>query len=203
MLTSWTRLIGGNWRDRLVGRHVLIGALAAALFVLVRSLLSAVPVWLNAPDPVAGLFWPATIVSVPGAAALVMSVAATRVINDLGITFLLFMLRVVARRRWLAEMIGIAIGAVVLYHQGPLVSEVLFAVIWGAALMLLCTRVGLLALLTFDGCQIILQKFPLTFHPSHWYFGQSLLGLSVCIGLAVYGFYTSLGGKSAFGPPRA
>ena len=203
VITSWTRLIGGGWRDPLVGRHVLIGSLAAALFVLVRSLLNAVPVWLNARNQVPGSFWPAAIVSLPGATGLVMSVAATRVINDLGVTFLLFLLRVIARRRWLAEVIGITIGALVLYHPGHMAWEVLFAIIWGAALMLLCTRVGLVALLTFDGCQIILQKFPLTFHPSHWYFSQSLLGLLVCIGLAVYGFYTSLGGKPVFGGGRS
>jgi hypothetical protein len=37
LLTSWTRLIAGNWRDPLVGRDVLIGVLAAAGYLAVIS----------------------------------------------------------------------------------------------------------------------------------------------------------------------
>ena len=48
----------------------------------------------------------------------------------------------------------------------------------------------------------ILQGFPMTFHPSDWYFSRTLIGLALCLGLAVYGFHTSLGGKSVFGGGR-
>jgi hypothetical protein len=47
-----------------------------------------------------------------------------------------------------------------------------------------------------------MQFFPLTFHPSQWYFSQSVAVLVFCVGLAVYGFYTSLGGKPVFGGGR-
>jgi hypothetical protein len=37
LLTSWTRLVSGGWRDPLAGRDVLIGVLAGVAFIAVLS----------------------------------------------------------------------------------------------------------------------------------------------------------------------
>src|SRR5689334_21239569 len=53
--------------------------------------------------------------------------------------------------------------------------------------------------LELDPTSAILQGFPLTLHPSDWYFSRTVMGLALCAGLMVYAFHTSLGGKPAFG----
>jgi hypothetical protein len=45
----------------------------------------------------------------------------------------------------------------------------------------------------------ILIAFPLTTEGSAWYAGISLAGILLMAALALYGFYTSLGGRPVFG----
>jgi hypothetical protein len=44
-----------------------------------------------------------------------------------------------------------------------------------------------------------LTTFPLTSQASAWYAGISLTGILLMAALALYGFYTSLGGRPVFG----
>jgi hypothetical protein len=119
-------------------------------------------------------------------------------VYDLGAIFLLFLVRTMSKRRWVAELLVTIVYAATQLRTG---DHPAFAIIWAASLVLLC-RVGLLAAYAFDTTRYTLQFFPLTFHPSHWYFGQSMAAVAFCVGLAVYGFYVSLGGKSPFGGGR-
>ena len=48
-LVSWSRLLGGNVRDPLVGRDVLVGCLLCSSTTVLGSLLWFVPVWLGYP----------------------------------------------------------------------------------------------------------------------------------------------------------
>jgi hypothetical protein len=45
----------------------------------------------------------------------------------------------------------------------------------------------------------ILQNVPLTTQTSSWYAGISLAGILLMAAMALYGFYTSLGGRPLFG----
>lgn len=45
----------------------------------------------------------------------------------------------------------------------------------------------------------VLQDFPLTTEGSAWYAGISLAGILLIAAMALYGFYTSLGGRPVFG----
>jgi hypothetical protein len=45
----------------------------------------------------------------------------------------------------------------------------------------------------------VLQYFPLTSQGSAWYAGISLAGILLIAALALYGSYTSLGGRPVFG----
>ena len=76
--------------------------------------------------------------------------------------------------------------------------DVPVAVLLTASVVLCCTRMGLLSVwayyVTFD----IVLSFPWALEPSRWYFNRTVLGLAVCVGLAVYGFRMTLAGKPAF-----
>ena len=45
----------------------------------------------------------------------------------------------------------------------------------------------------------LLGDFPLTTQGSAWYAGISLTGILLIAAMALYGFYTSLGGRPVFG----
>jgi hypothetical protein len=45
----------------------------------------------------------------------------------------------------------------------------------------------------------LFANFPLTTQGSAWYTGISLLGFLVMAAIALFGFYTSLGGRPVFG----
>jgi hypothetical protein len=198
MITSWTRLVCGNWRDPLVGRHVFAGVLAGALFAAVRSIGDAYPVWFNTRGQIPRQFFTSVMSSLPEMTGITVGYLSSRTMSGLVIVFLLFLVRAVTRRRWAAELAVIAIWTPMVHRPGTLSDDLPFAILWASILVLLGSRVGLVALPAFEITQAILQGFPLTFHPSDWYFSRTLIGLALCLGLAVYGFYTSLGGKSAF-----
>ena len=60
-------------------------------------------------------------------------------------------------------------------------------------------RFGLLALVANFLVFSILTNYPLTLHGSVWYAGISLTGILLIAAETFYGFYTSLGGRPAFG----
>lgn len=199
MLTSWTRLMRGDWRDPLVGRHVLIGVLGGSLFSVIRSLGDALPVWFNTRDQLPRQFFTSVMASLPDGIGILAGYAASRVGQSLEIVFVLFLVRALSKRRWMAEIATTVIYTFIVHRPGTLSEPAPFAIVWAAALTLIGSRVGLVALVAFDITQAILQGFPLTLHPSDWYFNRSVMGLTLCLSLAVYGFHTSLGGRPAFG----
>ena len=189
MITSWTRLVCGNWRDPLVGRHVFIGVLAGALYMAVLSAGTTLLVWFNTRVQFPRAIFPLGDVLLTGDDRHHGGTCPRERRYDL--VFLLFLVRAVTRRRWVAELaVTIVFGALrnmvgrsgVRDHLG-LDPRALVARGSGGV----CIR-----------NHTILQGFPMTFHPSDWYFSRTLIGLALCLGLAVYGFYTSSGGKSAF-----
>jgi hypothetical protein len=70
-------------------------------------------------------------------------------------------------------------------------------IIWGLLVFLLI-RFGLLAFVA-QGIFVNLLSFPLTTQGSAWYAGISLAGILLMAAMALYGFYTSLGGRPVFG----
>ena len=59
-------------------------------------------------------------------------------------------------------------------------------------------RFGLLTLVVMSLVSDLL-RLPLTPSPSAWYFGVGVVVLLAVLALTGFSFYTSLGGKSAFG----
>ena len=66
---SWNRLLGGDWRDPLVGRDVLIGAAAASVVGSIALLLSLIPSWLSQPSRPPGMN-PANLYGIGGFPAI-------------------------------------------------------------------------------------------------------------------------------------
>jgi hypothetical protein len=99
------------------------------------------------------------LASLPAAISGIPRHAAISTIVDLGVIFVLFLVRTMTKRRWVAEIAVVILFAPARVFDGGVV----FAIIWAASLALLC-RVGLLALVAFDEVRMI-QWFPIQFIP--------------------------------------
>ena len=197
-LISWARLLAGKWSDPLVGRDLLIGvAYGVGVSVVEMSDNVLLPLFGKLPPEPGGLVASA-LLGVRPAISLVLLYVLVFVVWALAIFFFLFLLRLLLKRDWLAAIVLVLIGAGT--NQGgeyPIVTFALLGIIW-LSILLVLRRFGMLALVVGLVVQNVLTVFPTTSHFSRWYASAGLTGIVVILGLAIYGFYTSLGGKPLF-----
>ena len=195
LLISWTRLLEGRFRDPLVGRDLLAGALLGSTCSAVVYFRNALPGWMNIParypfDP--GRF--------PlGNAAEVISQFAGALTNALlpalGIVSLLVLAQLLFHKRWLAVgLCGLVLFIILLPGQN-LFLEVPTIALEVLLILIAMVRFGLLGFAFTQFFNILLTGFSQSFDFSHWYSIRSWLALLVCVGLALYGFSRALGGK--------
>jgi hypothetical protein len=192
-LFSWTRLASGRVRDPRVGRDLLSGILLGLLWSLVLCVLllalqarGAAPE-LPAPEYLMGPRW------VAGAwlATLVRSIRGALVFF-----LVLFLLRVLLRRAWLAAIAFVLVlsAPAVLASPSPaLVAPAMFAVYAVAALAVV--RFGIVTLAAGILTANLLLAVPMTASLSSWYAGSTAFAFLSLLALAAWAFHTSLGGR--------
>ena len=191
-LVTWSRLLAGRWRDPLVGRDVLFGILLGLVYSLLFQTYYFVNLFHDSA-PVAAF----VASNLNGARSWASSLAGK--LDDAGGTLLfflvLFVLRVVLRKQWLAGLVFVLIYAGTRWAGvGPWYTPLFLLAIW-TTLVVVMLRHGLFAAM----CVVFLIDTPLemfsTTDFSAWY-GQSSLVMVVVVGAAaVWGFRTSLGGR--------
>ncbi|MCX6595855.1 MAG: serine/threonine-protein kinase [Acidobacteria bacterium] len=198
-IVTWNRLIAGRWKDPQVCAHVLIGA-ALALVVLVVP--SAVD--LNAVER-SGLGTAGNVTVLEGVRAWMATYAdnlANCIQTGLVLFFVIFGLRQVLRRDWLAALAGTLLFA---FLQGFSPSEpnwvftfAMYLAIY-AVLMFALVRLGLVTAMTvvffvnLPGNAIIGMDW------RTWYAPTGLATLAVLLGLTVTAFKYSLGSRELLG----
>ena len=209
-LVSWSRLLAGGLRDPLVGRDVLVGCLFGALLTLLSRVAWFVPSWLGeAPtQPLSG-----PQLQFLGARTIIAAISGGLILSlfiAIAFLFVLFLFRAWLRKDWAAAiafvlLASLSLGSPVLFAgarqstAAAFVNGLVLMVFNGTAVFLII-RLGLLAeaaTLFFQAC--LLENFPLTTQGSAWYADISLVGILLMAAMALYGFYTSLGGRPVFG----
>ena len=113
---------------------------------------------------------------------------------------LLVLLSVLLRRRWLAIAVsGLAWTLIYLGLSENLRVDLPAALLFGALMVFVAARFGILALYATFFVVGLLVFFPLTLDFSRWYAGRSLFVLLIIAGFAFGAFWIALGGKSPFG----
>jgi serine/threonine-protein kinase len=198
-MIGWSRLLAGGFRDPLVGGDVLAGltfgmasALAAELHQFALLRFGSAPAATVLPDALLG---------VRGAAVAFLAAIPSCVIQALIWFVLIFVLRLLLRRDWLAA------GAFVLvyvllnvlgYPAAPLTGA-LFAAVQTGLLVFVMLRFGLLALAAASFAYVLLILFPITADFSVWYAGVSLFAVIGVAAIAAFAFHNSLAGRPLFG----
>jgi hypothetical protein len=192
-IVSWSRLMTGKIRDPLVGRDMLWGVLLGVIWSVV--------VWagllvLNSVGDTPQL--PSTSILLGG--RQVVGIWLLNVVQCIGGTlqffFVLFILRVLLRNKWLAAAGFVAIFSTLNSLQGhhPGIIAPVWVVVFAIAAFAV-TRFGLITLAVAIFTANVLLNVPYTLDFSRWYATNALFVVLSFVAIAAWGFYLSLGGQ--------
>jgi serine/threonine-protein kinase len=199
-IISWSRLLAGGFRDPLVGRDILIGAVFGVGVILCNfHLADLVPQWLGYPPRAPWFDFPPTqLLGIRSFAHGITSQVRAALIQPFILLFFLLLLYIILRKDRLAALALWLIMALALSLTGSATAGLPFA--WLSAFLILWVlyRYGLLALISAIFFLHLIIFYPITSDFFAWYAGDFVLALLISLGLAVYGFYTSLAGQPLF-----
>jgi hypothetical protein len=119
-----------------------------------------------------------------------------------GFLFFLLLLYILLRRQWLAIAAMFLIVLIIEWSAfasaGPRFYWIISTLI-ALTIVTVVARFGLLATMAAQLSFFMSIMYPMTTDFSVWYAPSMVFALAVMVGIAVYGFYISLGGQSPFG----
>jgi serine/threonine-protein kinase len=203
-LVTWSRILQGKWRDPLVGRDLLYGSFASVIYLGAICLF----IFANIRQG-AGLdddFGVANLMGFNWVLGRLLGGARLSITGAVQFFLVLFLLRAILRRQWLAGLIFVALWTGVGTRNGVNNGLVWYypALLFGAiysTLLVVLTRYGFFAVAVtiFAIDTGITLVFTTNF--SAWYGLSSWMMLSVIAGLALFGFKLSLGGRPLLATP--
>jgi serine/threonine-protein kinase len=196
-IVSWSRILSGKLRDPLAGGDILIGVafgLFWVLLFLVEGLIGQRFGWLPHSD---GLGMLGGIRYVAGG---LLSHMAGGIMFAFVTFLLMFLLRLVLRKDWLA-----AVGFVSIFvllkalgsSEGLWINLPVYALVY-AVFVVLLLRYGIVPLVISIFTADFLLTAPITLDFSVWYIASSLLALLAVLAVAFYGFHCTVAGKRLF-----
>jgi hypothetical protein len=195
-IVSWSRLLAGNLQDPLVGRDLLFGSILGVTWVFVFFVGYAFDIRVGESP-----LLPGTDVLEGTRATLGMwlSNIVQAVFGVLLFFFVLVLLRVLVRNRWLAAGLFVLLYSVpkFLASSHPAIDLPIWIIIYAIAAFAV-VRFGLIALAAAVFTADVLLNLPYTLDLSKWYASHSTgVMLSFAI-LAGWGFYAALAGRRIF-----
>lgn len=192
-IISWTRLLHGRWRDPLVGKDVLFGIVEGLAISLILYTYGSIllrlgdsPVWgdlsfLLSTREVVGNYLVRVLWEFQG---------------TLIFFFVLFLLRVLLRKRWLSAIVFVGIWVFYKSLGGQHLAVLIptLTLIYGTAAFVM-VRFGLIALVSGFFVSDLLLNLPMTSDFSSWFIGAVIFGYAGVLALALWAFHTSVGGR--------
>jgi predicted Ser/Thr protein kinase len=192
-IISWSRLLSAGARDPLVGRDILFGVLLGVVWILIFQI-RFIPMMRMGAAPT--LFSTDLLMGGRNALGAWLQQWPLSIQTTLVFFFLLFGLKVLLRKEWIAAIVMVAIFALPrgfssTYRAVEIPAEILVYAI--AAIIVL--RFGFVPLACAVFTINLVANIPLSADLSAWYMTSSILALLSVVALAGWGFYHSLGGE--------
>jgi hypothetical protein len=198
-IISWSRVLGGQFRDPLVGRDVLIGVALGLGVTLWLALDRFAEAWFGKLQPKPLMPFLGALPGARFATGQLLGILIQDLAFALAVFLLFFLLRLLLRRDWMAMaafvLIFVAIQA--LPSNYPVTDAVFAAVAYGGLIFIL-KRFGLIPLTVFFFVNSAFGSLPITTHLSAWYALPTFLAVALILALAIYGFQVSLAGRPIF-----
>jgi predicted Ser/Thr protein kinase len=192
-IISWTRLALGRWRDPLVGKDVLFGIVFGVVLSMIFYSYGLIEVRFGDSPAIAdsGFLLDARRVLGNWLVRVLWEVQGTLIFF-----FLLFLLRVVLRNKWLAATVFVAIWVSFksLGAEHLPIHILAMTLIYGLAAFAMI-RFGLITLVTSFFVTDVLLNLPMTFDLSSWYIGAVIFSYASTAALGIWAFYTALAGQ--------
>ena len=195
-IISWSRLVDGKLRDPAVGRDMLFGLVVGVSWTLLIVVAGVIG---NAMGDLPEFDDTSYLLSPRSALGAWTSHLPASVTGTLMFFFLLFILRVLLRNKWLAAAAFVALWTTVqsLGNTHPWTVVPVFIALYSIA-ALSVVRYGLVALATAVFVADTLGGAPIALNPSAWYFGSTVLVMGPVILLAGWSFYAATAGRRLF-----
>jgi serine/threonine-protein kinase len=193
-IISWTRLVSGRVRDPLVGRDIMFGVMLGMSWVLIYE----IGLWLgitrfgNNPQ----LFSSDYLIGGRSVLGALVVRLPSAIQSTLVFFFVLIGLRYLLRKHW-ATALAFVVLFVTLDSLGKGRAELFVPVrvlIYGIAAFAL-VRFGLIALAVAVFVANTMLNVPVTLDFSRWYATTAMAVPLAIVALAIWGFYTALGGQ--------
>ncbi len=197
-LITWGRVLAGRWKDAQVASHVLTGLALGAVIYCIVQLRDSLSTATEGMDIFSGMFY------LHGPRYWLSGVAAHTsgaISSGLIIFFLLFGLRVLLRKDWLAAIIG---GMIFTLLQGGLansldwVTEYIVIALAITALLFVLLRLGLLVTVVAVFAIDTFGNLGLGTDWSAWYAPFGFATVAVLLGLTAIAFRYALGERELF-----
>ena len=117
-LISWNRVLDGQFRDPMVGRHLLFGALFGLGVSLVFLSPGVIGSWVGSSPPPLPVYGLTALGGVRPAVGAVFDMVLQAFVLPVVFLLLLLMFRVVLRRQWLANLAFLTLNAVLAGGEG-------------------------------------------------------------------------------------
>jgi len=192
-IISWSRLLSGQVRDPLVGRDILFGVILGVVWVLVFQI-RYIPMMRMGAAP--GLVSTEALMGGRHAMGAWLQQWPQSIQTTLVFFFVLFGLKVLLRKEWIAAIVFVAIFAVPRALTSTYMAvEMPAQILVYAIAVLIVLRFGLVPLACAIFTINLMANLAFSADFSAWYVTTSILGLLSVVALAGWGFYHSLGGE--------
>jgi hypothetical protein len=199
LLIGWTRLIGGQWRDPLVGQGLLAGIVLGTLWPVIATLPLVAALMLGLD----GAHLRLDLLALAPAPAYLSTVAwsvLSGVTNALALVAFMVVSRLVLRSEQVVMLATAAVTTLAgIMGVEPFWLDLAQAAVIGIAAVWFIRRFGLLALVTALAVNWSIRATPWTFDPSAWFAWRAGLTAMLVLGVSVWGFLNVLGRQSPFG----
>lgn len=199
-IISWSRLLAGDFRDPLVGRDVLAGALLGIALTLTSNFWSLAPRLFGRPAAYGSINSDNLLGFNEFVHFVFAEVPTVSLVVGLGYLFLMSLMLIVLRRVWLTAGVAwvLLTALVVLNGQYYSAIDFLFAAVLAGIIILALMRIGLLAAISMLFFFWVTNATPMTWNVSAYYAGSTAMTLLTLAALAVYGYRTALAGQPLF-----
>ncbi|HEX7877984.1 MAG TPA: hypothetical protein VF720_01165, partial [Candidatus Eisenbacteria bacterium] len=186
LLIGWTRFLAGGFRDPIVGRDVLIGAVAGVTLHVLQGIGWLVPTWLGQPPETPLSIDPDTLLGFGTMLGAILASLTNVVTTPLVVLIIYVIGRMVFRKEWAAlGLVALLFGGAALTGQTSTVRLVI-GLIYTAVLLLVVFRWGFLAAGSAILVEGLVSNYPFAMNPSTWYFPTTLAVLSL---VALLGYW--------------
>ncbi len=198
-IISWSRLLAGGYRDPLVGRDMLIGSLCGVGLILLAQLTSIGLRWIGRPPELTLNPGNTLIGQHLFTGKFLEQISAGIFIPFFSLFILLLLIMVLRRERLAFGVLWLLLATVNVLIAQVHVLMIPFAALSAFLATFVLYRFGLLAAVSALFFAHLWVFYPMTTELSAWYATDFLMGLTICVALAIFGFYTSLAGQPLFG----